>query len=175
MVSSESPTTQNNMMTEMQPPRVAHRLTQCISLWCGLVARHPPPEQRIKDRCPSSSDESYQCLNSFLAVTGKFPFTTGTFLYGFGSRERHSKLKHRDVHPTETHTKRRHSYSLTFLSTGYPPAPPSPTPPPPPAPLQKIWHTKLFDTRTVTQLNLLRRESVNIHYCAGYPAGGLAL
>ena len=57
----------------------------------------------------------FVCLGLISDGTEKIRFMIGTFLYVFGSRERHSKLKNRDVHPIQTDTKRRHSYSLTFL------------------------------------------------------------
>ena len=45
----------------------------------------------------------------------EIPVHDRNFSLRLGSYERHSKLKNRDIYPIEFGTKRRHSYSLTFL------------------------------------------------------------
>ena len=51
----------------------------------------------------------------------------------------------RDVHPFETDTKGRHSVVDVYLNWA----------------TNRNWQTKVLDTRTVTQLNLPRQESVH--------------
>ena len=80
-------------------------------------------------------------LNSFLTVTGKFSVMIGTLVYVFGSCEHHSKLQIRKIHPFKTD-----NVSINWAT-------------------DRNRQTKQLDTWLVTQLTLLRQESVkNCHY-----------
>ena len=91
-----------------------------------------------------SSSTIQEFINSFLMVTGKIFVMTETLLNVFGPCERHSNQQ-RFVQPSEANTKGRYSLlSLVNWATN------------------RNWQTKVLGGRKVTQLNLLRQESVNL-------------